>query len=141
MTTTLHHAPSSIPSDYGLIARYAAHTANTSTDPEREINENSSSEEGEPTEDIESSPNTVRPRAVRRRRRSSVSSNYVPSPSTTMANTPPQPPKGISVTETTPLIPRIHEDEESTIPGDEEEEHLIWKEAKVLARYTLPIFG
>lgn len=141
MTTTLHHTPSSLPSDYGLIARYAAHTTNG---PEQEITESA----GSGAEDVADYSSTRGPHHTHGRRESmsnSVSGHRPLAFSSAMPDTH-APAPATFLSETTPLlIPRITEEEDgsSTSANEDDEDpiSMFWKEITVLARYTLPIFG
>ncbi|OCB85869.1 multidrug/Oligosaccharidyl-lipid/Polysaccharide flippase [Sanghuangporus baumii] len=137
MSSTYAHytaASSSVPTDYGLLARYAnAH-------PELVRQE----EEGEDAENHENDYLTVPEHSPSRRRRS-VSPNSRRPIVPIMASLPPP----FDSSETAPLlgpnppVPCIIE--EGDIPGQEKPEPgplaTYWEETKILLKYTLPVYG
>ncbi|CAL1709268.1 unnamed protein product [Somion occarium] len=149
--TYVHYStPSSLPSDYALLSRYAA--------------ENGIEEEPITPENIEAvepsmhpdndllSPNAIPIPGSQShsRRRSSFPTSYVTPFNPTTSALPdksgfrsgPHPP---SANENTPLlaplVPRIAEDVDKIDPDSERLVDLLWEEIRILAKYTLPVFG
>lgn len=155
-STYVHYStPSSLPSDYALLSQFAA-ARGISERPEENGGPQSPAEDGtvpnETTEDVlhpseESSLLSRKPS-----RRSSFPIAYVtPFNPTSMG---PLPDKAgyrsgptLEPTENTPLlappVPRIPEevDEETLSPESGPHPNVIWEEMRILAKYTLPVFG
>ncbi|KAI0700194.1 MATE efflux family protein [Cytidiella melzeri] len=155
-STYVHYsAPSSLPSDYALLSRYAA-AANTNTD-----DPNTSTECEDPQNDddmphdIDGADLTPEARALLRRknRRSSFPTQFVtPFNPTSMGPLPDQTghrsgPVAPHATENTPLlgplVPRIEEavDEDDLAPDSVGRPNILVEEMRILSKYTLPVFG
>ncbi|EPQ53474.1 MATE efflux family protein [Gloeophyllum trabeum ATCC 11539] len=131
----MHYAaPSSLPSDYAILSRYAGHNGDAHED-------DSDAEERErdsllPPEDEE-----------RPGRRSSLPPPFIRPLNPTIAPISARDKSlGPVPTENTPLlnplVPRI--EEEVDAPGHDSETTLsrrVWEEIKILVKYTLPVFG
>ena len=157
-STYVHYStPSSLPSDYALLSRYAAaRNLDTTTTPYD--NENTASAnapllrpDDEDRFDEEVSPGGLRPPRLTRRQ-SFPTSYFIRPINPTMAPLPDKyghrsGPNKPQATENTPLlaplVPRIPEvvDEEDLRPGSEKRNVATWEEIKILAKYTLPVFG
>jgi multidrug resistance protein, MATE family len=161
-STYVHYSttPSSLPSDYALLSRYAAVgsvAANTN------INDTSAAAGGQDiqndddmlTYDIDDAELTPEARALLRRqnRRSSFPTAYVtPFNPTSMGPLPDDTghrsgPVAPNATENTPLlaplVPRIEEevDDESSAASADNHRNMLWEEMRILSKYTLPVFG
>ncbi|KAI0341507.1 MATE efflux family protein [Trametopsis cervina] len=161
-STYVHYSttPSSLPSDYALLSRYAAannlnHSAN--------INEQSGSAEDADTQngddalayDIDDPDMTSEERALLRRktRRSSFPTSYItpfnptsmgPLPDATGHRSGPGAPKATENTPLlAPLVPRIAEevDGQDLTPSSSPRPNVLWEEIRVLTKYTLPVFA
>lgn len=152
-STYVHYStPSSLPSDYALLSRFAA-ARGTSEGPEhtddpqpRTADETAINESNEDLLPSSSSLPQKRPR------RSSFPTAYVtPFNPTSMG---PLPDKSghrsgplLDPTENTPLlappVPRIPEevDEENLLPESGPRPNVLWEEMCILTKYTLPVFG
>ncbi|KAI0070551.1 MATE efflux family protein [Panus rudis PR-1116 ss-1] len=155
--TYVHYsAPSSLPSDYALLSRYAAaHGLNETPDESNEtedIEDASTTNADDDTVDSRAMPipgaDAGKQKTVARR--SSFPATYVTPFNPTMGPLPdrsgyrsgPHPP---AATENTPLlaplVPRIEEEVDEVDPNAEAPVNLLWEEARILAKYTLPVFG
>ena len=158
-STYVHYStPSSLPSDYALLSRYAAaHPAPAAVEVESEDSpprQGSSADYAvDAQEDTENDALLSEETPTRRRpRRSSFPTSYVtPFNPTSMG---PLPDKAghrsgplAMPTENTPLlaplVPRIPEevDEEDISPGSSNRTNIIWEEMRILSKYTVPVFG
>ncbi|KAJ8454961.1 hypothetical protein ONZ51_g12723 [Trametes cubensis] len=150
-STYVHYStPSSLPSDYALLSRYAA-AHDQSPDPQ-------SSQDAGPSEDIEDTE-TYEPQGIsihgslrrKKSRRSSFPTSYITPFNPTMGPLPDKAghrsgPKPIEPTENTPLlaplVPRIEEEcdaEDAREPPNFLT--MLKEEAGVLTKYTLPVFA
>ncbi|KAI0330061.1 MATE efflux family protein [Cubamyces sp. BRFM 1775] len=150
-STYVHYStPSSLPSDYALLSRYAAAHDQT---PEAQ-----SSQDAGPSEDIEDSE-AYEPQGIsihgslrrKKSRRSSFPTSYITPFNPTMGPLPDKAghrsgPKPIEPTENTPLlaplVPRIEEEcdaEDASEPPNFLT--MLKEEAGVLTKYTLPVFA
>jgi hypothetical protein len=135
-STYVHYsASSSIPSDYGVLARYTGntHTEGDATDP--------------PPADMGNSSSRARSRSPEVLRTSRVRAPYVPVAGTAKIVAGPNLPDA-PITEATPLlVPRIIEEvdeqEAQEAHGEAEPKHhnVFWEEMKILGKYTIPIVG
>lgn len=159
-STYVHYStPSSLPSDYALLSRYAAAQGVTDSTNAHDTN---SAAEGQALNDddtsiydIDDADLTPEARALLRRknRRSSFPTPYVtPFNPTSMGPLPDETghrtgPAGPNATENTPLlaplVPRIEEevDEEDVSPSSAARPNILWEEICILSKYTLPVFG
>ncbi|KAI0825956.1 MATE efflux family protein [Irpex lacteus] len=159
-STYVHYStPSSLPSDYALLSRYAAAQGVTDSTNAHDTN---SAAEGQALNDDDTSiydfddaDLTPEARALLRRknRRSSFPTPYVtPFNPTSMGPLPDETghrtgPAGPNATENTPLlaplVPRIEEevDEEDVSPSSAARPNILWEEIRILSKYTLPVFG
>ena len=156
-STYVHYStPSSLPSDYALLSRYAA--APNIRGPPADNDEALASEEQPAVSQDDVGPGEdereafLRPHTRRVGRRSSFPTSYIRPINPTMAPLPNKfghrsGPHQPDATETTPLlgplVPRIQEevDDEDLRPGSEKRQRAIWEEIKILSKYTLPVFG
>lgn len=137
-STYVHYStPSSLPSDYAILSRYAP-----SQTPEAEEDTGEISEEEEAGDrahlDIPSNLHVAR-------RRTSFPTMYIKPPN------PPGPAipgddgsKSTAPTEYTPLlIPRIQEEGDDEVIGPDAASslHAFWEEFRILLKYTLPVYG
>ncbi|KAH9896671.1 MATE efflux family protein [Cubamyces lactineus] len=150
-STYVHYStPSSLPSDYALLSRYAA--------AHDQSQEAQSSQDAGPSEDIEDSE-PYEPRGIsingslrrKKSRRSSFPTSYITPFNPTMGPLPDKAghrsgPKPIEPTENTPLlaplVPRIEEEcdaEDAREPPNFLT--MLKEEAGVLTKYTLPVFA
>ena len=160
-STYVHYSttPSSLPSDYAVLSRYAAaHGLTESTN----VHEPNAAAEGQTLNDdemftpgAEDADLTPEARALLRRkaRRSSFQTAYVtPFNPTSMGPLPDDMgyrsgPSAPSATENTPLlaplVPRIEEevDEEDITPSSGAHPNVLWEEMRILTKYTLPVAG
>ena len=159
-STYVHYStPSSLPSDYALLSRYAAARNINNLDDQAEDNE-----EPVPSDDTltsidsedfstgaETAPFPI-PRPGRLTRRSSFPTSYIRPINPTMGPLPdkaghrsgPNPPQPSENTPLlAPLVPRIQEevDGEDLRPGSAKRQSAVWEEIKILSKYTLPVFG
>ncbi|CCL99774.1 uncharacterized protein FIBRA_01796 [Fibroporia radiculosa] len=151
-STYVHYStPSSLPSDYALLSRYAA--ANDANDSDDDCDDNHSNE-GIQADAVTAHPGSVgiprrtSPRAVSRRR-SFPTSHVAPFKPTTG----PLPDKdgyrsgpSRDASETTPLlaplVPRIEEEvDQEGFPRSERPASMYREELAILTKYTLPVFG
>ncbi|KAH8083292.1 MATE efflux family protein [Cristinia sonorae] len=148
--TYVHYsAPSSLPSDYALLSRYAAaHDLNSDTLDEQDEQMPSDGPSTHPDDDVLNTNAVAIPGRHNLARRSSFPTIYVTpfNPTTTG----PLPDKSgyrsgpTKPTENTPLlgplVPRIEEE----VDGADNSEHassMLWEEIRILGKYTLPVFG
>jgi MATE family multidrug resistance protein len=127
--TLVHHgAPASLPSDYAILARYAAAHHNNAL----YVNEEHSESEDDNFRQL------ARPRYPRRR---SLSPSYIRSNPLPIGTPRGGKSQGIA-TEFTPLlvVPVIQENLGGA-DGRGTTMAMFWEELYVLARYTLPVFG
>ena len=159
MSQTYAHysTPSSLPSDYALLSRYAAHNDMHGVNGGDRHDENDLPEtEEEAISDIDDSPErhrnglSIPTRAVGRRK--SFPTSYIPSFKPTVGPLPNRsgyrsgPPGPDDASENTPLlaplVPRIEEEVDREDPADaESSSSMLKEEIKILAKYTLPVFG
>ena len=166
-STYVHYStPSSLPSDYAVLSRYAhAREQNNLTIPD-DIDDYGSIASNDNNEDelgATSSRNGVPIRPDSLARRSSFPTAYIrplnPRHTTLPANMNNTRPwtgsKAIIPSENTPLlgplVPRIHEDVDSESDRDEGSTvsglphhpsgHSYWEECMILLKYTMPVFG
>lgn len=138
-STYVHYStPSSLPSDYAILSRYAASRAPA------EEEENTGPVNGE--EDIEDNDHLGVPiNSHVAQRRTSFPSMYIKPPN------PPAPAipdedgtKSTAPTEYTPLlIPRIQEEEDEEVTGSDtgSKLHVFWEELRILLKYSFPVYG
>ena len=153
-STYVHYStPSSLPSDYAVLSRYAAARGINSDQPEPgptsndTFNDTDDDANGMPSS--EESPLMTNERA----RRSSFPTAYVtPFNPTSMGPLPDKTghrsgPAAPALTENTPLlaplVPRILEevDGEDLNPESGERPNVIWEEIRILTKYALPVCG
>ena len=151
-STYVHYsAPSSLPSDYALLSRYAA-AQNMQNDLDEETHEQVSEQgpSGTHPDDDVYNPNAM-PIPGRRPpvRRSSFPTLYVtpfnpttgPLPDKSGYRSGPVPPKPNENTPLLgPLVPRIEEEVDKN-DNSEPAVNMLWDEVRILAKYTLPVFG
>ena len=153
-STYVHYStPSSLPSDYALLARFAASRGLTDEhDPDAPEAEASNSEfDNDDSALAPSEEDTLL--ATPKTRRSSFPAPFVtPFNPTSMGALPDKSghrsgPAAPNATENTPLlaplVPRIPEevDEEDLSPASADKPNVLWEEVKILTKYTLPVFG
>lgn len=160
MSQTYAHysAPSSLPSDYALLSRYAAHNSDMAgvNGGNRQDENDLAETEDQAVSEIDDSP--VRPRnglsmpTGAMDRRQSFPTSYIPSFKPTVGPLPNKsgyrsgPPGPDDASENTPLlaplVPRIEEEVDREDPADaESSSSMLKEEVKILAKYTLPVFG
>lgn len=138
-STYVHYsAPSSLPSDYAILSRYAASRAPA------EEEEDTGAIDGE--EDAEDHDHLGVPiNSHLTQRRTSFPSEYIRPPNPPAPAVPDEDgTKSTAPTEYTPLlIPRIQEEEDEEVPGSNTGSslHVFWEEARILLKYTLPVYG
>ena len=156
-STFVHYStPSSLPSDYALLSRYAA-ARNLDINTTPNDNDDTTSPQApllqpddEDRDDEEVPPRGLRP--PRLTRRQSFPTSFIRPINPTMAPLPDKyghrsGPNKPTPTENTPLlaplVPRIPEDvdEEDLRPGSDKRNYATWEEIKILSKYTLPVFG
>ena len=157
-STYVHYStPSSLPSDYALLSRYAAaHGNELDANSSQNVDNNLDGHDSNVINDDESSllPEDQSLISGRKPRRTSFPTSYVtPFNPTSMVALPDKtghrsgPIVPDTATEHTPLlaplVPRIeedvdHEDDSSTLGAHP---NLFLEEARILAKYTLPVFG
>lgn len=157
-STYVHYStPSSLPSDYALLSRYAAaHPAIQGADgvdvsPRAGPSAEELATHEEPEDDILSNEesNLI---SRKRPRRSSFPTPYVtPFNPTSMGPLPDKTghrsgPSAVPTEHTpllAPLVPRIPEevDEENIGPDSGSHPNVIWEEMRILTKYTLPVCG
>ncbi|TDL13472.1 MATE efflux family protein [Rickenella mellea] len=150
-STFVHYStPSSLPSDYALLSRFASSRRNNDNNDSAIENTEDESDEAEQVPEGRLSP-----------RRSSFPAEYIRPLNPTMAPMPSMSAnkhktwssgsKSVIPSENTPLlgplVPRIEEE----VDGEDNEERAqaarnikiraYWEETKILAKYTLPVFG
>ncbi|PCH45028.1 MATE efflux protein [Wolfiporia cocos MD-104 SS10] len=156
MSSTYAHysAPSSLPSDYALLSRYAA--AHNLTEPAAKSNQNQVADEALLSDNDDQGPSNglAVPRAPSKvSRRRSFPASYIAPFQPTMGPLPdksgyrsgPVDPAA-HPNENTPLlapyVPRIEEEVDKGDPHDAEPPvNMLREEMAVLAKYTLPVFG
>ncbi|KDQ60317.1 hypothetical protein JAAARDRAFT_56234 [Jaapia argillacea MUCL 33604] len=129
-STYVHYsAPSSLPSDYAILARYAHARQIDEEDEENEVRGEEGTEDDAGPSDSVVTRRTSFPTLYIHRFAQSTSPTrpYVPTENTPLLN---------------PLVPRIEEDGDNQ-PNDEHLTPLAkyMQEARVLIKYTLPVFG
>lgn len=149
-STYVHYsAPSSLPSDYALLSRYAAaHDMQNGLD-----EDNEQAVGGEPSthpDDDVLSPDAVAiPGRRNPIRRSSFPTLYVTPFNPTTSPLPDKSgyrsgPSRPNPTENTPLlgplVPRIEEEVDKN-DKSEPPSSMLWEEVRILGKYTLPVFG
>ena len=159
MSQTYAHysTPSSLPSDYALLSRYAAHNDMPRVNGGNRHDENDLTEtEEEVVSEVDDSSErysnglSIPTRAVGRRK--SFPTSYIPSFKPTVGPLPNKsgyrsgPPGPDDASENTPLlaplVPRIEEEVDRDDPADVEgSSSMLKEEIKILAKYTLPVFG
>ncbi|TFK47550.1 MATE efflux family protein [Heliocybe sulcata] len=136
--TYIHYAaPSSLPSDYAILSRYAGHNSERNEGEESAIEDREESELLLNAEEGEERPG----------RRTSLTAPFIRPLNPTMAPITARDKSPAAVpTENTPLlnplVPRIEEEVDS--PGHDSEttpSERVWEEVKILVKYTLPVFG
>ncbi|KAH9831196.1 MATE efflux family protein [Rhodofomes roseus] len=156
MSQTYAHysTPSSLPSDYALLSRYAAaHNMSpenaTNARDENPVDEDSAIEESEASPERHRNPAMPAEQAGRRM---SFPTSYISSFKPTVGPLPDKsgyrsgPANSSDASENTPLlaplVPRIEEDVDRADPADAESYSTMLKEeVRILAKYTLPVFG
>ncbi|OCH87072.1 MATE efflux family protein [Obba rivulosa] len=145
--TYSHYAtPSSLPSDYALLSRYAgAHDMNP-TEQDNEVLPDRGASSGLQLDDSD-----AQHISHTKMRRKSLPTSYVTPSNTTAASLPDNSgyrtvPMASSATENTPLlappIPRIEEEVDAQYAVEPERlAPMRWEELKILTKYTLPVFG
>ncbi|PSS37982.1 hypothetical protein PHLCEN_2v165 [Hermanssonia centrifuga] len=145
-STYVHYStPSSLPSDYALLSRYAAAHNNLSDHQEDD-------EQAVVPDEILNGDDDIAPSSSKKKRRSSFPTSYITPFNPTMGPLPDKMgrrsgPMKHQSTETTPLlaplVPRIQEDvdNEDVNPPTGRRPNVLWEETKILAKYTLPVFG
>ncbi|EPS96474.1 hypothetical protein FOMPIDRAFT_1018837 [Fomitopsis schrenkii] len=159
MSQTYAHysTPSSLPSDYAVLSRYATHNDTHGVNGESRHDEADLTEtEDEAVSEIDSSSGRHRNALSRpleaMGRRQSFPTSYIPSFKPTVGPLPNKsgyrsgPPGPDDASENTPLlaplVPRIEEDVDRADPADDEStSSMLKEEVKILAKYTLPVFG
>ncbi|KAI0795658.1 MATE efflux family protein [Abortiporus biennis] len=152
--TYVHYStPSSLPSDYALLSRYAAANDLTVDEQEEVAEQALLTEEEMPHPDSDVVPPNAMPipgHHGRLMRRSSFPTSYVTPFNPSMGPFPDKAgfrsgPNPLGASETSPLlgplVPRIEEEideEDSTI---EPPVNLLWDEIRILTKYTWPVFG
>lgn len=152
MSFTYPHysAPSSLPSDYAILSRYAAANGIEEGEPTEENNQAGSSamasDSGLLSPNAMPIPGQHHDEGVKRR--SSFPTSYVTPFNPT---TGPLPDKSgfrsgpHTANENTPLlaplVPRIEEEVDDVDPNSETSANLLWEEARILTKYTIPVFG
>ncbi|TFY63208.1 hypothetical protein EVG20_g6409 [Dentipellis fragilis] len=140
-STYVHYsAPSSLPSDYALLSRYAAarHLDTNETNSEDEA-----IEESEESEDLgEGVSRLAIPPSPHIARRSSFPTSYIQPPPPTVKSLPPHSlSQQAAQNEYTPLlVPRIEEEETADVVNGQVL-GASWEELRILLKYTLPVFG
>ena len=151
-STYVHYStPSSLPSDYALLSRYAAAAGvtNETDDPHAPRQADDSPDINEDNADV---PQTSPLLPQKRPRRSSFPTAYVtPFNPTSMGPLPDQAghrsgPADPAATEHTPLlgplVPRIAEEVDGKdLSALSSPSHVLWEEVRILAKYTLPVYG
>ncbi|KZT68931.1 MATE efflux family protein [Daedalea quercina L-15889] len=151
--TYVHYStPSSLPSDYALLSRYAAahnmHAANGLNGHEDGRAEDEAAiSEGDASPEQTRTGLSIPSKQVGRRK--SFPSTYITSFKPTVGPLPDKsgyrsgPPDPNDASENTPLlVPRIEEEVDRADPADAEGcSSMLKEEVKILAKYTLPVFG
>lgn len=156
-STYVHYStPSSLPSDYALLSRYAAarnlHERTDETDETATSEDTLTDPAADSDVDAETTQAAAHPIPGRLTRRSSFPTSYIRPINPTMGPLPdklgnrsgPNPPQASENTPLlAPLVPRIQEDvdDEDLRPGSAQRKNVIWEELKILSKYTLPVFG
>lgn len=145
--TYMHYAtPSSLPSDYAILSRYAA-ANNLDHAP---IDPNTQNEEPSDDDDTLSVNSLPVPGCTHSPRRTSFPTPYVTPFNPTLGPLPDKSgfrsgPHHLNANENTPLlspfVPRIPEDVDEEASESEPASNLLWDETRILAKYTLPVFG
>lgn len=149
--TYMHYStPSSLPSDYAILSRYAATHNPTQQPPDTDLPINNG-ELLNHTDDEYIPPNSLPiPGRVDMARRSSFPTTYVTPFNPTTGPLPDRSgfrsgPHLLSPNENTPLlspmVPRIREEVDDDDSNVEPATNLLWDEACILAKYTLPVCG
>ena len=152
-STYVHYsAPSSLPSDYALVSRYAAaHDLVHEEENAENIPSTSALDENDGDDDEHEGRGIAIKGGSRPPRRDSLQSNYLPPFNPTLgplhdAYGHRSGPKPNDPNENTPLlappVPRIEEQydrEDDT--GSITSNKMFWEEVSVLTKYTLPVFG
>ncbi|THG97308.1 hypothetical protein EW026_g4664 [Hermanssonia centrifuga] len=145
-STYVHYStPSSLPSDYALLSRYATAHNNLSDHQEDD-------EQAVVPDEVLNGDDDIAPSSSKKKRRSSFPTSYITPFNPTMGPLPDKMgrrsgPMKHQSTETTPLlaplVPRIQEDvdNEDVNPPTGRRPNVLWEETKILAKYTLPVFG
>ncbi|KAJ3485634.1 hypothetical protein NLI96_g4836 [Meripilus lineatus] len=143
----MHYAtPSSLPSDYAILSRYAA-ANNLDHAP---IDPNTQNEEPSDDDDTLSVNSLPVPGCTHSPRRTSFPTPYVTPFNPTLGPLPDKSgfrsgPHHLNANENTPLlspfVPRIPEDVDEEASESEPASNLLWDETRILAKYTLPVFG
>ncbi|EIN09142.1 MATE efflux family protein [Punctularia strigosozonata HHB-11173 SS5] len=129
-STYVHYGtPSSLPSDYAVLAQYAAARSNANQEPDED-------------NDHDNETGETQTLLAQQSRRTSFPGGYLRPPKMSLGSAP----EGIlpnAVNETSPLIPRIPEevDEAEVNVSQPVPVHALAEEIKILAKYTLPVFG
>ena len=151
MSFTYPHysAPSSLPSDYAILSRYAA--ANGIEEEQNDPENNQGESSAMASENDLLSPNAVPiPGQHGVKRRSSFPTSYVTPFNPTTGPLPDKSgfrsgPHSASANENTPLlaplVPRIEEEVDDVDPNSESSANLLWEEMRILTKYTIPVFG
>ncbi|THH31443.1 hypothetical protein EUX98_g2769 [Antrodiella citrinella] len=150
-STYVHYgAPSSLPSDYALLSRYAAaHDVNPESDNEDEDDHHTMVGSSTHPDDDLLSPNAV---PIGRRtpiRRSSFPTLYVtpfnpvtgPLPDRSGYRSGPNANPSENTPLLGPLVPRIEEDVDKNDDSHEPAVNMLLEEIRILGKYTLPVFG
>lgn len=145
-STYVHYsAPSSLPSDYALLSRYAS-ARPVYDEPDESAIENDVPDQSDPSERVE---DRLSPR------RSSFPTEFIRPLNPTLGSLPVDRSwsgsKSVIPSENTPLlgplVPRIEEEVEGDVRDGEGPSArslrlaVYWEETKILSKYTLPVFG
>ncbi|VDC07465.1 unnamed protein product [Peniophora sp. CBMAI 1063] len=134
-----HGTPASYTSDYGVLAHYAAHRDAQRQADGAAVREETDSEHATTISDDEVAPGEEDGLLTPRPRRTSFPTSYLTVPPTLPSTLPPNMREAVANEYTPLLIPRIPED--SDVPVEIDTGHHWWDEARILVRYTLPVFG
>ena len=149
-STYVHYStPSSLPSDYAVLSRYAAaHDQNADGQEADSLVQSSALDDYNDEHDENGIDIHAHPRAPRRR---SSATSYLAPFNPTMGPLPDRHghrsgPKHSDPNENTPLlappVPRIEEEcDREDATGPTSSSKMFWEEMGILAKYTLPVFG
>jgi MATE family multidrug resistance protein len=131
---SLHYGtPSSLTSDYGVLARYAAARAeNREREPNAPQNTDDHDQIAEDDMDEDDALLTPRPR---------FPTPYRALPATLPSTLPPGMKDSVANENTPLLIPRISEEGDGDAEDPDKRSALWVEEVRILCRYTLPVFG